>query len=371
MFLGSPKLKWKPRRKYNDQRDNAAVIIECSNVCPFRWKRGTFSCSFCSHTFADFNELKQHIIEHPNRVEATRLARNFDNIKVDVTGLRCELCLESIKDLDVLKDHLISVHDKPIALEHGLGLTPFLLGSNKFLCTHCDETFELFSKLNTHINKHYPNNICFQCGKAFSAVHRLKAHLVIHESANNEQYKCTKCDQMFATKVLRNSHIALVHGPEYRYRCPYCKDSFKRYSERVKHLKESHDKKIEYPCHLCSSVFAMCNQRTKHIQQVHVRHKQFFCKFCTYQFVTAAQLKNHLVKHIGERIYQCEVCKKSYARSKTLKEHMRIHNNDKRFVCEYCNNAYVQKCSLQSHVRTHHPNAANEPLKKIRLANVY
>lgn len=370
-FLGSAdlKIKWKPRRKYNDHRDNAAIIIECSNACPFRWKRGAFTCAFCPLSFGDLNAVKEHAIEHPNRIEAMRFARPYDNVKIDVTGLRCELCLQSMKDVDTLKDHLRLTHSKPIKQDVDIGVTPFLSDGKDFICTHCGLRFELFTKINTHINQHYPNNICFECGKAFSAAHRLKAHLVIHETASNGEHKCNKCDQVFATRVLRNSHVALVHGPEYRYRCPYCKDSFKSYGDRAKHLKLAHDRKVEYPCHLCPAVFAMCNQRTKHIQQVHIRLKQFYCLLCPYQFVTAAQLKNHMVKHVGERSFQCEVCKKAYPRLKTLKEHMRIHNNDKRFVCEYCNHAFVQKCSLKSHLRAHHP--AAEPLKKIRLPNLY
>ncbi|XP_060809180.1 zinc finger protein 676 isoform X12 [Amyelois transitella] len=368
--LAHDNVKWIPKRQYYGDRNNAAIILECSNVCPFRWSRGVFTCAFCSQTFGDFKDVRQHVIEHPNKIEALKLARYFDNIKVDISSLRCELCLTNIESLDSLKDHLVNKHNKQFLLESGLGVTPFLLGGEKqYPCTHCDETFEVFSKLNNHINQHYPNNICFQCGKAFSAAHRLLSHLVTHEPASEAKYKCSKCDQKFSTKATRNSHMALAHGPEYRYRCPYCKECFKSYPDRTKHLKQYHDKKIEYPCHLCPAVFSICNQRTKHIKYVHIRHKQFGCDFCPDKFVTKAQLKNHIVKHIGERKYQCEVCKKAYARPKTLREHMRIHNNDKRFVCHYCNNAYVQKCSLQSHMRTHHPNA--EPLKKVKLRNMF
>jgi hypothetical protein len=356
-FLGTDlKLKWKPRRKYNDHRDNAAIIIQCSNVCPFRWTRGTFTCAFCPLSFGDLSALKDHSMEHPNRVEALRYSRAYDNIKIDITDLRCELCLESIKDVNNLKEHLMGVHNKSINTKIDLGVTPFRTEGRIFTCIHCDERFELFSKMNTHINQHYQNNICFECGKSFSAAHRLKAHLIIHESTKNGDHKCSKCDQVFSSRVMRNTHIALVHGPEYRYRCPFCKDSFKRYADRAKHLKEAHDRKVEYPCHLCPSVFAMYNRRTRHIQQVHIKVKQFFCQLCPYQFVTATQLKNHMVKHVGERTFQCEVCKKAYSRMKTLREHMRIHNNDKRFVCEICNHAFVQKCSLKSHLRAHHPN---------------
>lgn len=359
LFLGSTelKIKWKPKRKFNDHRGNAAIVIECSNVCPFRWKRGAFVCAFCPQSFGDFTELKQHTSDHPNRIEVLRTARINDTIKVEVSELRCELCLASVDSIEYLKDHLLTQHNQPISKEHDIGVTPFIITANEFHCTHCNERFELFTKLNTHINQHYPNNICFQCGKSFSVAHRLHAHLNIHRESENSLFKCTKCNETFTSRVLRNKHINAVHKKHFKYRCPHCNDNFARYIERVKHLKEYHDRKVEYPCHLCSSVFALCNQRTKHIQQVHIKHKGYLCQMCPDKFVTAGQLKMHMVKHVGDRTFQCHVCKKAYARAKTLKEHMRIHDNDKRFVCEYCNYACVQKCSLKSHMKTHHPSA--------------
>ncbi|CAG5057411.1 unnamed protein product [Parnassius apollo] len=339
-------VKWKPRRKFNDHRDNAAIILECSNACPFRWKSGAFVCAFCPNSFGDFTGVREHTSEHPNRVEAVRLARPFDTIKADITNLRCDLCLQIVKDLDELADHLINGHEKPIVKDRGVGITPFYLKGKEFICSHCSEHFDLFTNLNTHMNQHYKNNICYKCGKAFSASHRLHAHMVTHE-LEDDGFKCTKCDDIFATRKLRSSHMSYMHGPKLRYRCPYCKDKFKAYGDRAKHLKEVHDRKVEYPCHLCPAVFALCNQRTKHIQQVHIKHKPFQCEYCVFKSSTAARLRSHLVKHIGIRKYQCDICKKAYCRIKTLREHMRIHNNDKRFVCEYCNAAFVQKCSLQ------------------------
>ncbi|KAI8426836.1 hypothetical protein MSG28_014518 [Choristoneura fumiferana] len=130
------KLKWKPKRKYKDHRDNAAIIIECSNVCPFRWKRGAFTCAFCPISFGDFSSVREHALEHPNRVEAMRLARPLDNVKVEISGLRCELCLLLIKDVETLKDHLLQTHNKPISNDHSIGITPFLINGKDFLCTH-------------------------------------------------------------------------------------------------------------------------------------------------------------------------------------------------------------------------------------------
>ncbi|CAH2100699.1 unnamed protein product [Euphydryas editha] len=348
-------IKWKRgRRVYNDHRDNAAVIIEFSNACPFRWKRGAFACSHCPKTFGQFQDVFNHAQEHSDRLEAMRYARPYDNMKIEISNLKCVICQESMKGIEQLKEHLLNDHQKPIQKGFGLGVTPFLLQGKEMLCTHCDERFPFFSTLNSHMNQHYPNNICFHCGKSFSAVHRLKAHQLTHET-NEKEHKCSKCDEVFKTRTGRRNHINTKHAPENRYKCPYCNSSFKRYSERLKHLKEIHNQSVEYPCHLCSAIFAMSDQRTKHIKNVHIKHKQFQCDYCPSKFVTAGQLKSHLVRHTGLREYQCIICKKSYARVRTLREHMRIHNNDRRFVCEYCNNAFIQKCSLKSHMRSHHP----------------
>lgn len=369
MFLGSVdlKIKWKPKRQYNDHRDNAAIIIKNSNVCPFRWKRGAFACAYCRLSFGDFAGVKDHTVEHPDRLEVLRLARTFANIKVEVTDLKCELCLQSLTDLDSLADHLISSHEKPIKKHRGLGVTPYIITDEGYTCAYCREKFVVFTSVNTHLNIHNPNSICFLCGKAFSTNHRLKAHLTIHE-AEQGKHKCTKCDEVFPSQALKNRHVTSQHGPLTRYKCPFCSETFKSYHRRGKHLKELHNKIVEYPCTICPAVFAMCNQRTKHIREVHIKQKTFSCSYCADKFVTAARLRNHLVKHVGERKYQCEVCKKAYARTKTLREHMRIHNDDRRFVCQLCNNAYVQKCSLQSHMRTHHPNS--DQMKMVKSSNV-
>ncbi|XP_034838279.1 zinc finger protein 140-like isoform X11 [Maniola hyperantus] len=353
---GVNKYIWKrQRRVYIDHRHNAAIIIEHSNACPFRWKRGAFACSYCPRTFGHFEDLYNHTQEHPDRLKAMHYARPYDTVKVEVTDLTCTICHDKMNDLNHLRDHLFDIHKQPITKEMDIGVTPFILRNNEMICAHCSQRFSLFSKLNSHMNEHYPNNICSHCGKAFTAAHRLKAHQLTHESSD-QTYKCAKCDEVFETRALRNYHMNIKHGPANRYKCPYCNLSFKRYSDRSRHLKEFHNQNVEYPCHLCPAVFALSDQRTKHIRNVHIKHKQFQCDRCPSKFVTAGQLKSHMIKHTGLREFQCSVCKKSYARSRTLKEHMRIHNNDRRFVCEFCNNAFIQKCSLKSHLKTHHPN---------------
>lgn len=333
LFLGPG--KWKAKRKYQDARANAALILEHSNVCPFRWARGMFKCAFCPLTFPEFKDLKNHRRTHESNIHAMQKQR-LDNIKIEISNLNCTICNINIKDLDNLVDHLVNTHEIQFKSKD-LGVISYILNSDEYNCTHCDAKYESFNKLNTHMNEHYPNNICFHCGKAFSAITRLKAHLSIHEG-----HKATR------TKETPQSTA------KHRYRCPICKETFVRYSERSKHLRQMHDKTIEYPCHLCKSVFNGYNLRTKHIRQVHMKITSFFCDTCCYKSVTAVQLKRHKIKHDPNCVkYECHFCKKSFSRPASLKEHIRIHNNDKKFKCEHCNYCSVQKCSLNSHIKTH------------------
>lgn len=330
MFLGPG--KWKAKRKYQDARANAALILEHSNVCPFRWARGIFKCAFCPLTFPEFIDLKTHRIEHESNLNAMQKQRH-ENIKIEISNLKCTICNTNTINIDSLVDHLVNLH-KVQFKNNDLGVISFILDSDRFNCLHCDEKFESFNKLNTHMNEHYPNNICFHCGKAFSAITRLKAHLSIHD----EQ------------KPTKETAPHLKH----RYRCPICKETFVRYSERSEHLRQKHNKIIEYPCHLCKAVFNGFNLRTKHIRQVHMKITSFFCDVCCYKCVTAVQLKRHKIKHDPNCVkYECNICKKTFSRPASLKEHLRIHNNDKKYKCEHCNYSSVQKCSLNSHIKTH------------------
>ncbi|XP_013163634.1 PREDICTED: zinc finger protein 568 isoform X8 [Papilio xuthus] len=352
-------VKWKTGRKLNDVRDNAAIIIECSNVCPFRWRWGQFICAYCPTSFGDFKGFREHVAKHSKTEEAPRLSRPVNTTKAEVSDLQCELCSQKAKDLDELVEHLISVHNKPIVKQYGVGITPFYLNGDEYICTQCGVHFDLFTKLNSHMNNHSTDHICYKCGKTFSGAIRLKSHLVTHE-LTGEGCKCTKCGETFANLKLRATHMSTVHKPKLRYRCTYCNEKFKEYNERAKHLQKVHDKKREHACHLCQSVFSTYNQRTRHIQFVHLKVKPFQCPVCPYRSSTKALMTNHAVKHDGTRKFQCDVCSKSYARLKSLREHMRIHINDRRFTCEYCSSAFVQKCSLKSHIRTHHPKAVSE-----------
>lgn len=359
-------MKWSLVRRHYDHRDNAAIIVDCSNVTPFRWKTGFFYCASCELASAEFDVIKQHTLTHFHQTESRSIFNKQIYLKVEVTGLKCELCSESIEDIEKLFEHLIEQHNKPLIKDYGIGVLPFVISGSEYNCIKCDESFKFFSHLNKHANIHYPNTVCPLCGKSFVYRHRMQTHMKTHEidGTGTEQLKCPKCDLTFTTRYERAKHVA-KHNI-YKNRCQYCNESFKSHPAKLKHLREFHDKKINYPCSFCPAVFGACNFRTKHVAQVHKVEKTYSCELCPFASVTSSQLRAHMIKHSGEKKHQCQVCKKAYARRYTLREHMRIHENDRRFACMYCNSAFVQKCSLKSHMKTHHPNESMEPLLDLK-----
>lgn len=357
LFVGfDGQIVFKPKNIYRGYRGNVSLILQYSNACPFRWSQATFSCSSCPLSSPEFSDIREHAREHTE--EALTFCRPSAKLKVDITDLACKICESKFDSLVEFKEHLVLEHDIKINPKFSDGVIPFMMKDEScFPCVICHEKFELFSTLNKHMNAHDPTFICSFCGKNFLNIDRLRRHLHIHE--NSENYKCSRCPEVFTSWQARNNHLVNSHITKKRNKCPYCQETFKEYLEKLRHMKNVHDKTVEYKCNLCGATFELCSLRTRHLANFHGigLKKVFTCGWCSKTCVSASKLKQHSVKHSGEKNFKCGVCFKAYARKKTLKEHLKIHYNIKDHVCAYCDRAFVQKSSLNSHLKTHHPTA--------------
>lgn len=204
-----------------------------------------------------------------------------------------------------------------------------------------------------HMNVHFRNYVCSQCGTGFVTKYRLKVH--IKSMHVNGSFPCDVCTKIYTTQQKLKNHIDTVHKMVKRFKCPKCSERFSEYFRRQKHLVEAHGvAPLQYKCNVCDKSFDRRYTLLRHMKRDHLEERDYHCDMCTYRCFTNNELRVHMVKHNGERIHECSVCKKSYARKKTLREHMRIHNNDRRFACAVCGQTFVQKCSLKGHIKTHH-----------------
>lgn len=353
------------RRRINDEikaRKRCAItLLENSRICPFRWMKNLYFCFYCETQYPDPAKLREHnVIEHPNLTfsqikYALSKLKKYELVKVDITDVSCKLCEGNIKDFEDLKFHLLELHKKNIDPKSSDGVLPFRVTQFDFQCAICEDKYEEFKTLNQHMNVHFQNFICEQCGTGFITPERLRTHANSHKTGS---IQCDSCDKVFRSTNAKNEHYAIVHMRVKRHRCPHCPETFRNYFQRNKHIANIHGLKLkEFKCTMCPKVFTLSGKLGVHVRTVHLKLKRHACDVCEWKFYSKSELKEHMVKHGGERKYQCNVCKKAYARKYTLREHMRIHNDDRRFICSICGTSFVQNCSLKQHVKVHHPGA--------------
>ncbi|CAH0698497.1 unnamed protein product [Spodoptera exigua] len=337
---------------------NAGTILECSNVTPFKSKsRLGFPCFYCRNVFEKLEKLREHTTQH-KKTEIRHILKTYGAeclvVYVDTTDLKCTLCDKSIQNLNSLKSHLTNVHKKKLYPEFTDRVIPFKLSdSGVHECQVCGFNFETFGSIERHMNVHYRNYVCKECGTGFVTKYRLKVHTKSMHAGGN--YPCEVCGKVFSTQQKYKNHVNTVHKLLKRFKCTKCSERFAEYFRRQKHLVQVHGvAPLQYKCNVCDKNFDRRYTLSRHMKRDHLEERDYQCEMCSYKCFTKNELRVHMVKHNGERIFECSVCKKSYARKKTLKEHMRIHNNDRRFACAVCGQAFVQKCSLKGHLKTHH-----------------
>ncbi|XP_077295691.1 uncharacterized protein LOC143917933 [Arctopsyche grandis] len=227
---------------------------------------------------------------------------------------------------------------------------PFKLEKSALSCDICNETFTTHKNLVSHMANHYPNHICDLCGKAFVLKEQLTGHMRTHST---EKLACKICSKVMK-KSSMSRHLRTHSGNNGVYACPSCPQRFVSFSTRINHMAEKHNVDIfRYNCSICSKKFHLANSLTKHVRRCHFQELNVNCPECGKGFFDKKSLKNHMLKHTGEKKYQCEVCRKSYGRKCTIIEHMKIHNNIKQHQCPLCEKAFTQKCTLKGHLKVH------------------
>lgn len=288
-------------------RRNAMMLLEFSTAWAFRWFHGVFHCSYCDSKFTDIDPLREHVFlyhsnEPPTKKVFAKIKEN-NMLKIDIDRLSCRLCKCYIKSIDALKDHLQSYHGKTLNSGYSDGVLPFKLGNDGFQCQKCLALFDSFSKVNQHMNTHYQNHVCDECGKAFVSKSRFRKHVQSHETG---RFPCGECDKVLRTRVERMCHKLKVHKKGMRYSCPRCAQSFTCYYARAKHLVEEHgQQKIDYDCPTCGKTFETGSKRAAHFRLTHGNiDKKYDCTECSSSFITKSKLQRHLLTHLKKEAQQ-------------------------------------------------------------------
>ncbi|XP_060809305.1 zinc finger protein 25 [Amyelois transitella] len=332
--------------------ENLLTIIQYSYVCPFKNRRNNYYCFYCKDYYPKPEDLREHTITHDTK--PFQLLMGYRKMpKLDITRIDCRLCSMKINDLNVFKQHVDQVHGKKIYFEAPDKMLLYRLTWNDLVCVMCNDVFEDFNTLNTHMVEHFSNFTCDICGVCFLEKPRLDAHLKRHN--DDERHTCEICGKVFKSNHYKDMHVDVVHKKKAIIRCPRCDECFMSYALKNKHLTEAHGQKRTYPCNLCDKVYNRQKTLTEHQRRNHQKVLKHQCEYCDQRFYLPSRLKEHMATHTGERNFRCEHCDKSYPRLKSLQYHIRTHTNDRRYRCHICGQAFIQNASLKSHIKSHHP----------------
>ena len=346
------------KKEIHKHLENIRNILLHSNATPIKSHTGHgYMCGFCPEHFTIPTDLRIHTIQNHDSKEKSTYMKGYPityyAVKIDITGLKCELCGQDIDRLETLMDHLQTEHNKTIHRDIKNRILPFKFEGEVLKCVLCPNTYDHFKLLVEHMNVHYNNYNCDICNAPFLSKRTFQSHMARH---NQGEFSCTFCSKVFDTTGKKRCHEKFVHiNSHKRNKCPHCDQKFASYVQRNKHMVREHGvKPVIFKCMACERTFTTKFKLTRHTKRDHLLERQYECEHCDKKFYGQKQLQSHLLKHTGEKQYKCNVCSKAFGRKFTLREHLRIHADDRRFKCEQCGQTFVQKCSWKSHMWSRH-----------------
>ncbi|KAM3957655.1 LOW QUALITY PROTEIN: uncharacterized protein ACR2FA_008364 [Aphomia sociella] len=325
-FISDHNLEPKKKQNILQIRQNIQCVLNMSTAVPFKFF-SKYTCFYCSKKFVEFDELREHTtIEHPVCDLKSKSMRKCKgervSVKIDIASLACKVCCQSISELDLLIDHLISEHKANYDKSVTGCLEPFRVIKDNMPCPVCPEkAFRYFGILLRHMNSEHSNNnrICDFCGRCFRNVANLNVHISYTHTGSCE---CNICGIQYKNQWCLARHRARKHNAK-DYKCPKCPDKFPSQYHKQKHLIKVHD--IGHKCTYCGKMFTRNSFMKDHIRRTHLREKNVPCSVCNERFFDNYLLRMHMVKHEGERKFVCAVCGKAFLRKSNLHSHMDMH----------------------------------------------
>ncbi|XP_078462550.1 zinc finger protein 236 isoform X1 [Lampetra planeri] len=307
---------------------------------------------------------KQRLI--PTNLQEDPQGMGVDQVEegdVPARGLhQCDICNQLFHKHSQLQKHLRQhqENDKP------------------HRCDQCPASFNVEYNLLLHRATHsVDQTACPDCGRTFSRIASLKAHIMLHEKEEN--LMCTECGDEFTLQSQLERHMDM-HRQELSgartFTCRICHQEFQRVSTLREHMRShykiraslstrSYKRNIDrsgfsHRCEHCMKTFQKPSQLIRHIR-IHTGERPFTCEECGRAFNQKGALQIHKAKHTGERPYRCAFCPHTFSQRGNLRAHIqRVHSDAKPggeqpvFQCEDCSCVFKKLGSLNAHISRMH-----------------
>ena len=270
-------------------------------------------CKKCYKLVENNTEFEKHKQEHDNESKSAHSKEKY----------LCDYCKKEISHLELLRDHIESLHMKAFYYEdHEKSVTVKIENDNDTSgyhnCNHCSKTFVKYESFKSHLKK-------------------CKVQQIVEENESNSKVKYSEAK----TKT--------------KYECDKCDKTYKSGASLLDHQKSFHEG-IKYNCEKCNLHYATKQSLRRHIQATHDGFR-LECNKC-HKLIQKANLLRHMkIVHEGVR-YNCSHCDKKYAEKAMLNQHIRSTHKGKMFTCKSlgCEKVFGLLRSMRSHFDKVHKN---------------
>ncbi|CAK1554419.1 unnamed protein product [Leptosia nina] len=290
-----PKPEKKKKAETEDPvRNNAEILLRRTTAHPFRVNNKCILCVYCQDLFEDPDVFRSHMNEEHDTFSARVVFHNLPKVefvKADLTDLRCRLCSEKFDAIETVAKHLVSVHKEPLDFDVKLGVMPYKLKKDVYMCAVCSKTVPSIFHLNRHTITHFLTYVCHVCGKSYIATTGLLRHL----RSKHQQYEvpCRRCGKIFPNMEAKDRH----HRTEKScmlYSCYKCRERFHGFKARQRHMELEHGvNKRTDRCADCNMTFTSGSAYYEHFK-LHHSGDCAVCKHCGLKFATRYRLQRHM-----------------------------------------------------------------------------
>ncbi|XP_026479480.1 zinc finger protein 252-like [Ctenocephalides felis] len=120
----------------------------------------------------------------------------------------------------------------------------------------------------------------------------------------------------------------------------------------IKQHMTSHTGEKSHVCDVCDRRFSTRGNLIHH-KKIHSGIKSHVCQVCGAAFIYASCLQRHLDIHTGTKPHKCHLCDKAFQLAQGLKRHLTVHEGARPHACHMCPARFNQPHQLKTHIRSH------------------
>ncbi|KAJ2939915.1 hypothetical protein O0L34_g6621 [Tuta absoluta] len=384
-------------------------MLKYSSAIPFKTRFNRIVCSYCHDEHETMSILRDHVRnDHANADHNSAFYKVVDDLKIDITDLKCKECEQSISDVDAMMTHLSRDHEKQVNFDVPFGVLPYRQGpTGLWMCLECDKTFSEFSQINSHIRTHVKIYTCEKCSATFLSEHGLRQH-ARNFKCFNSTYKPRFGKSL---KHRSNTEIILECSTARPFRtwglnfnCVFCRVQSNDPNGLRAHMATRHanyniqhvfSRKLrkeflkvditDLQCKLCFMAIDTLDDLLKHLKNDHKQPinldvqpgvlpfklrdgSSWQCAICSITFSDFVSLKKHTLEHYQN--YVCDTCGEGFITESALLAHTKIPHDNK-FNCSRCVATFSTMEERNIHIKTQHttlPYMCNYCKEKPRFA---